>query len=203
MGIQEAKPHIHNKLARGKILSGVYARMSDSDWRKHVTLALTLAFACIWLWLVAWSFITPLEYDPSQYPTEAASRQDREDSDARAQVWVAHAAWWQVGIGIAGLIGLGLTVYFAGRAWIEAKRGADAAWTAAVEAKRQADAAEDQLRDSRRPFVWVEYFDVAIEPRPKVTLRFTNIGNERCGCDRWKSEARLLCWNSANSKNQN
>lgn len=51
--------------------------------------------------------------------------------------------WFQVAIGLSGLVGLWWTVIFARRAWMESKRSAD-------EAKRSADAAHEALADTRK-----------------------------------------------------
>lgn len=116
--------------------------MSDRHWRERLTLGIAIIFYVAWLLPVILSFIPPLEYDPSQYPTNVQREEGRQEQDTYAQIWMAWAAWLQVAISFFGLVGLGLTVYFARNAWLESRRAAD-------QAKRQADIAESELLRGR------------------------------------------------------
>jgi hypothetical protein len=63
---------------------------------------------------------------PKEENRAAADRQEaRDEADVSAQESMARAAWWQVRIGIVGLLGLGGTVYFAGLAWRAARDAVD------------------------------------------------------------------------------
>lgn len=130
--------------------------MSRGDWRSKLTLGLAVALACAWAGLIVLrAFPVPrLEYEPEQYSTEDHREQARNETDTRAQIWMANAAWWQFGVGVAGLLGLGATVIFAGLAWREAKRGADASL-------EQAKIAREHMERMETPFLRA----VPTEPR--------------------------------------
>lgn len=115
------------------------------------------------------------ERAPSQRACEEAGNQ----ADLQAQRGMADAAWAQVGLNAGSVALLFATVFFAYRAWREAKRSAKAGKRAAKEARRQADAAETQLADSRKPFIWVEYVNAKLNgPNPEVEIRIVNVGDK-------------------------
>lgn len=69
----------------------------------------------------------------------------RAAADLKAQQDMAFAARSQAGISLLGLIGLGLTVFYARRAWNEARRAANASIEAAKHGERSARAAESSV----------------------------------------------------------
>lgn len=142
---------------------------------RNAPLGIAVALYLVWIGAAVLSaFPTPtLEYDPTQYVTQAERAEARQDYDTKAQVWMAWAAWAQVTVGVFGLGGLGITIYFARNAWLESKE-------AAVQAKRSADLAEQELVDLRRPYVvaYITSFDLWDGVLASVDVRLSNIGEQ-------------------------
>lgn len=122
-----------------------------------IGLALWLALAiCILMALLTALDIRPLEYAPANGAADQHSEHARNEADTRSQVWMAYAAWVQVGVSIAGLVGLIATVVFAALAWRESRRGADAAVTAAEAAKEANENAREFFAKGSRPWLTLE-----------------------------------------------
>lgn len=132
--------------------------MSQSDWRSKLTLGIAVALYCAWIGVAAFStFSFPrIEYQPASYQTEAERDQAHEQADVEAQIWMAYAAWAQVSVGVLGLFGLGITIYFARKAWAESRESA-------VQARRSADLAEQHLTEVDRGRAHIEIGEGGIE----------------------------------------
>jgi len=112
-------------------------------------------------------------------PNEAicANPQSHDDADLCSQWRAANAARdanviaaWQLGFGVVGVVGLAVTIYFAWKAWREAKRGADAAVRANHFNARTAAAASDAVGhafEANR----IQERAIATDQRPWLTLR--------------------------------
>lgn len=149
--------------------------MSNSDWRSKLTLGIAVAFYLLWIAPLVASFVPRLEYDPAQYATEAQREKEREEQDTYAQIWMAWAAWAQVIVGFGGLVGLGITIFFARKAWLESHE-------AAVQARRSADIAEREHREGNRGHVFATIGQSTIEftgtegTIPQIHFWLKNIG---------------------------
>lgn len=91
---------------------------------------------------------------------------------ARAAEEATHYAWWQLIVGVTGLVLLGLATWFAGRAAWHAKRAADSGGEITFVTK---DSAERQLRayiDVRAGRVTAFHWGM----KPKAEIKFLNSG---------------------------
>lgn len=114
---------------------------------------------------------------PAADPRQAA-QDERDESDLQAQRNMALAAFIQAAISLLGLVGLMATVVLARRAWIESKRGADAALKAAQTAEQANADAREFFAAERRP--WIEIVPttatIGAEQHARIGYELRNIG---------------------------
>lgn len=161
--------------------------MPPNDWREYenttrAVIGIGLAAICVLVFTIV---VVASEQHPAarrapppRYEQRVEARDQANVDAQRSMVW---AAWIQLGINALGLIGLGATVVFAGLAWQQAKRGADASLAAANATTEHAKLAREHLERMETPFL-----RAVPDPKPENAegwdwLDDTIIRFENCG----------------------